>query len=111
MKKLATIDVGEGREAAIVERDDGTTSWTPGVERWVTVDPPPSVVEVPAGTLVAGEMPPGSQSVEVRAEAEPLETVVAGGHFLALLPGKLVNRDVFALFRDARGEIMAPARV
>ncbi|MEA2484777.1 MAG: hypothetical protein QOC55_2724 [Thermoleophilaceae bacterium] len=110
MKTLAKIDVGEGREAAIFERDDGTTYWSPGFDMWLMTEPQPSFAAVPAGTLVAGEIPPGGVSVEVRGGEPSTETVVAGGRFLALLPGDRGHGQVFVLFRDENGELVAPER-
>lgn len=105
VKRLATIDVGDGHEAAIIERDDGSTRWTPGLRTWLVVDPPPSFVQVPRGTLIAGAMLPGSSSIEVRG-AEPLEIVVAGGQYLALVAGKRTRGNTFILFRHTSGEIV-----
>lgn len=110
MKTLAKIDVGEGREATIFERDDGTTYWSPGFDMWLTTEPQPSFAAVPAGTLVAGEIPPAGVSVEVRGGEASTETVVAGGRFLALLPGDRGHGQVFVLFRDENGELVAPER-
>jgi hypothetical protein len=109
MKTLAKLDVGDGREATIFECEDGSTYWSPGIDVWLTADPEPVVAPVPAGTLVAGEMPPGSVSVEVRGAGTPLETVVAGGRFLALVAGEYEHGEVFSLFRNERGGIGAPA--
>jgi hypothetical protein len=55
-------------------------------------------------------MPPGGVSVEVRGGEPPTETVVAGGRFLALLPSKHRHGQVFVLFRDQSGELVAPER-
>jgi hypothetical protein len=105
VKTLAKIDVGNGREAAIVERDDGRTCWRPGVRWWLVANGKPSFVHVPRGTIVAGDLVPGSSRIEVRG-AEPADTAVAGGCYLALLPGKHGPGHVFVLFRDERGEIV-----
>jgi hypothetical protein len=112
VKTLAKIDVGDGREATIFECPDGSTHWSPGIDVWLSADPEPVVASVPAGTLVAGEMAPGSVSVEVRGAGRPLETletVVAGGRFLALVAGEHEYGKVFTLFGDERGGIVAPA--
>jgi hypothetical protein len=111
VKTLAKIDIGDGREAKIIEHDDGTTDWSPGFDVWLTADPDLEIATVPAGTLVAGEMRSGSSTVEVRdAEAAAESVVVAGGRFLALLPGERRFRDVFVVFRDDAGGIVLPTR-
>ena len=108
MKTLAKIDVGEGREAAILERDDGTTFWTPGTNSWVTFgQPQKSLASVPAGTLVAGDVPTGASTVQV---PDATQTVVAGGKFIALVAGQNRRRELFVFFWNAGGEIVAPRR-
>ena len=100
--------MGGGHEARIVEHADGSIDWS-GFDMWLTVDPEPLVASVPAGTVLAGEMPPGSVRVEVRGAGEALDSVVAGGRFLVLVSGRHRQGQVFPLFRDERGSIVSPA--
>ena len=81
MRTLAKLDVGEGREAAILERDDGTTCWTADLSSSES-SVEGTLIHVPAGTLVAGEVPPATETVQV---SDATQTVVAGGRFLALI--------------------------
>ena len=108
MKTLATLDVGDGCEATIFEREDGSTWWS-GLSMMLTPPPEPMVAWVPAGTVLAGELPPGSVSVEVRGAGEPLGTVMAGGRFMVLVAGEHRHHQVFLLFRDEHGGVVAPA--
>jgi hypothetical protein len=84
VKVLAKLDVGEGREAAILERDDGTTCWSTDLGSGETSDES-AMMHVPAGTLVAGEAPVGRGTVRV---SDATQTIVAGGKFLALIAGQ-----------------------
>jgi len=107
-KKLASIPVGDGKEAAIWLDDDGkATDMTGGNAQWMIGSPPdPFVTEVPDGTLVFGDLLPGACQVEIRAPVEPRGVVVAGGQFLALIPARLEKGEVFAIFRDDEGAIV-----
>lgn len=108
-EKLASVAVGDGREAAIWREGDGTVTWTAGRRGWGMrrgEAGAPFVLPVPGGTLLAGEIPPGAEAIAVRAPVQPRETVVAGGRYLAVLPEKVSGESVTVLARDAAGAIV-----
>lgn len=107
--KLASVSVGNGREAAIWRDEFGRTDWSPGVSVAALRPPPmaqPWVVPVPDGTLAAGDLLPDAQRVEVRGPCTPRDVVVAGRQFLAVFPCGASQGEVFVLCRDRAGEIV-----
>jgi hypothetical protein len=115
---LATLAVGGGREAVIVsEAVDGRRvlirnvdssrndraadrlwSWGAPTGPWTTA--------VPDGTLISGELVAGSDRAEIRPLVDAAHVVLAGGAYMALLPGRVAPGDVFVVFRDRAGRIV-----
>ena len=115
---VATLGLGEGREAVIVsEAVDGHRvlirtvdssrkdraadrlwSWGSPTGPWTTV--------VPGGLLISGELVAGSERVEIHAPVDPDQVVLAGGAYMALLPGRVAPGEVFLVFRDRAGRIV-----
>jgi hypothetical protein len=108
-EKLASVQIGDGREAAIWREEDGTTGWTAETHGWALTGPyTPVVLPVPDGTLVAGEMPPGAETVEVHAPVEPRDLVAAGGHYVAVVPIETWPDAISVVARDGTGSIVEP---
>jgi hypothetical protein len=115
---LATLGVGEGREAVIVsEAVDGRRvlirnvdssrkdraadrlwSWGSCTGPWTTV--------LPGGMLIFGELVAGGARVEIHAPVDADQVVLAGGAYMALLPGRVAPGEVFVVFRDRAGRIV-----
>jgi hypothetical protein len=106
LSKLASIPIGEGREAAIWRDQDGTVRWSTGGAVAGAQGSDPFLAWAPNGTLACCHVPVGACEVEIRAPVDPLELVVAGGAYVALLPARLDTRNVFAVFRDDNGAIV-----
>jgi hypothetical protein len=104
--KLASISIGNGREASIWRSSDGTVKWSTGGAPAGATGSDPFIAWAPDGTLACGYLPEGASQVEIRAPVQPQELAIAGGAFVALLPARLDTRDVAALFRDESGAIV-----
>lgn len=115
---LGRLSVGGGEEAVILADAAGVvrfgtrpartsrTQASAGNRLTVRTETRPWVTYVPDGSLFSGSMPAGSTQIDVRAPIEPKELVVAGGAYLALLPGHVLQKDAYVVFRDDDGRIV-----
>jgi hypothetical protein len=105
-EKLASLAVGDEREAAIWREASGEVRVTTGGSVSGSQYPDPFIAWAPDGTIVHGLLPPGATQVRLRARVEPREVAVAGGAYVALVPAKLDSRDVVAFYLDDAGNIV-----
>lgn len=109
-RRLASIPVGNGLEAAIWLDPRRGVYWTAGVRAWPTPAASPlasQLVAVPAGVVAAGELAPGASTVTLTAPEKPKALSIAGGHYIALLPPACIDHYVFAVSKDANGKILS----
>jgi hypothetical protein len=115
---LASLNVGPAEEAVIVTDAEGAVRygtraigkarakrsaeprirWRSGTGPWVTY--------VPAGTLLSGDLLPGSTRVEVRTPVAPERVLVAGGAYMALVREHVQQHEALVIFRDDRDQIV-----